>query len=77
MPKVAERVIEIEEEGLEDLRDGTGEVVPSEWARVKYLSVASHKTKDSDKAVTSFTRSFSKCRDGAMQSWEEITSTRV
>jgi hypothetical protein len=40
MPKVAERVIEIEAEGLEDLRDGTGKVVQSEWARVKYLSVA-------------------------------------
>jgi hypothetical protein len=75
MPKVAERVIEIEEEGLEDLRDGTGEVVPSEWARVKYLSVASHKTRDSNKVVTSFTRSFSKLRDGVMQSWEEVTST--
>jgi hypothetical protein len=67
MPKVAERVIEIEEEGLEDLRDGTGEVVPSEWARVKYLSIASYKNK-----VVSFTRSFSKRRFGAMQSWEEI-----
>jgi hypothetical protein len=32
--------IEIEAEGLEDLRDGTGKVVQSEWARVKYLSVA-------------------------------------
>jgi hypothetical protein len=77
MPKVAERVIEIEEEGLEDLRDGTGEVVPSEWARVKYLSVAPHKTKDSYKVVTSFTRILSKRRDGVMQSWEEITSTHI
>ena len=52
-------------------------MVSSEWARVKYLSVASHKTKDSDKVVTSFTRSFPKRRDGVMQSWEEITSTHI
>jgi hypothetical protein len=77
MPKVAERAIEIEEEGLEDLRDGRGEGVPSEWARVKYLSVASHKTENWDRVVTSFTRSFSKRRNGVMQCWEEITSTHI
>jgi hypothetical protein len=32
--KVAERVIELEEEGLKDLRDATGDAVPSEWARI-------------------------------------------
>jgi hypothetical protein len=31
---VAERVVELEEEGLEDLIDAKGDVVPSEWARI-------------------------------------------
>jgi hypothetical protein len=32
--KMAERVVELEEEGLEDLIDTKGDVVPSEWARI-------------------------------------------
>ncbi|KAE9375780.1 hypothetical protein N431DRAFT_207276 [Stipitochalara longipes BDJ] len=31
---LAERVVELEEEGLEDLTDLKGDVVPSEWARI-------------------------------------------
>lgn len=41
MVHVLERVINVEQEGLEDLKDPTGAVVPSEWARVtdvKYIS---------------------------------------
>lgn len=36
--KVVERVIQIEEEGLEDLVDAMGDVVPSEWARIHDIS---------------------------------------
>jgi hypothetical protein len=32
--RMAERVIELEEEGLEELKDAKGDVVPSEWARI-------------------------------------------
>jgi hypothetical protein len=32
--KMAERVVELEEEGLEELKDAKGDVVPSEWARI-------------------------------------------
>jgi hypothetical protein len=35
--KLIERVIEIEEGGLEDLTDLTGSVVPSEWSRIQYI----------------------------------------
>jgi len=35
--KLIERVIEIEEDGLEDLTDMTGSVVPSEWSRIQYI----------------------------------------
>ncbi len=32
--RMAERVVELEEEGLEELKDAKGDVVPSEWARI-------------------------------------------
>jgi hypothetical protein len=34
MISLAERVVELEEEGLEDVTDLKGDVVPSEWARI-------------------------------------------
>ena len=37
--KMVERVIEVEEEGLEDLTDLTGSGVPSEWSRIHDISV--------------------------------------
>jgi hypothetical protein len=38
--RVAERVVELEEEGLEDLIDTKGDVVPSEWARIHEIETA-------------------------------------
>jgi len=40
MIKAVERIIELEEEGLEDLKDAKGDVVPSEWARVSKVVTA-------------------------------------
>jgi hypothetical protein len=37
---MAERVVELEEEGLEDLIDTKGDVVPSEWARIHEIETA-------------------------------------
>jgi hypothetical protein len=60
--RLLERVIEIEEEGLEDLRDSTGAVVPSEWSRVHDISV----TADDDKRVLV---SFRRRPDGSEAPW--------
>jgi hypothetical protein len=38
--RLAERVVELEEEGLEDLTDAKGDVVPSEWARIYEIDTA-------------------------------------
>jgi hypothetical protein len=37
---LAERVVDLEEEGLEDLTDAKGDVVPSEWARIYEIDTA-------------------------------------
>jgi len=34
---IGDVVIKLEEEGVEELRDSTGLMVPSEWARVKEI----------------------------------------
>lgn len=44
--RVVERIIELEEQGLEGLRDPTGMIVPSEWARIHCVSVNLDKTND-------------------------------
>jgi len=44
--RVVERIIELEEQGLEDLRDPTGLLVPSECARIQAVSVNLEKTDD-------------------------------
>jgi hypothetical protein len=54
MASVAERAIEIEEEGLEDLRDETGEIVPSEWARIHEICVLSDTSSDSKRRLVQF-----------------------
>jgi hypothetical protein len=38
--QMAERAVELEEEGLEELLDAKGDVVPSEWARIYDIAVA-------------------------------------
>ncbi|KAL2073131.1 hypothetical protein VTL71DRAFT_10455 [Oculimacula yallundae] len=50
--RVLERVIELEEEGLEELWDPTGAIVPSEWARIQ--SITANLDHDNDKMVTIF-----------------------
>ncbi|KAH7357052.1 hypothetical protein BKA65DRAFT_496114 [Rhexocercosporidium sp. MPI-PUGE-AT-0058] len=49
--RAVERVIELEEVGLEDLRDPTRAVVPSEWARVQTVSVNLGKPDDTTMTV--------------------------
>ncbi|PVH83799.1 hypothetical protein DL98DRAFT_512950 [Cadophora sp. DSE1049] len=56
--RVVERIIELEEEGLEHLRDPTGMIVPSEWARIQAVSVNLDKT-DDDTMMVAFERKFS------------------
>ncbi|CZR52841.1 uncharacterized protein PAC_02718 [Phialocephala subalpina] len=53
--KVVERVIELEEEGLEGLVDSTGKAVPSEWARIHFVTV-DPSTEDSRKVTLTFRR---------------------
>jgi hypothetical protein len=38
--RIAERVVALEEEGLEELLDSKGDVVPSEWARIYDIAAA-------------------------------------
>ena len=52
--KVAGRVVEIEEEGLEDQMDLTGLVVPSEWSRVHDVTVTPETLGSSRRALISF-----------------------
>ena len=54
--KMAERAIDIEEEGLEELKDSTGSVVPSEWSRVHEISLAPESVGNSRRALVSFTQ---------------------
>ncbi|KAF4626400.1 hypothetical protein G7Y89_g11763 [Cudoniella acicularis] len=54
VPEVAERVIAIEEEGLEGLRDAKGLVVPSDWARVHDINVISELAGDPKRCVVQF-----------------------
>lgn len=57
--KVAERAVQIEEEGLENLVDETGEVVPSDWARVYDIVVeprSGHRIHGDHRAAVSFKR---------------------
>ncbi|KAH7407340.1 hypothetical protein BKA64DRAFT_705748 [Cadophora sp. MPI-SDFR-AT-0126] len=56
--RVVERIIELEEEGLEDLRDPTGMIVPSEWARIQAVSVNLDKC-DVNTMMLVFERKFS------------------
>lgn len=37
--KIAERAVQIEEEGFENLTDETGDIVPSDWARVYEIAI--------------------------------------
>jgi hypothetical protein len=56
MAMVAERAIEIEEEGLEHLRDETGAIVPSEWARIHEICVLPDLGNDSKGRLVQFRR---------------------
>lgn len=56
MATVAERAIEIEEEGLEHLRDETGAIVPSEWARIHEICVLPDLGNDSKRRLVQFRR---------------------
>lgn len=54
MARVAERVVEIEEEGLEGRRDGTGSMVPSEWARIYDIRIPAQAANDSNEKIVQF-----------------------
>ncbi|KAH6721934.1 hypothetical protein BKA61DRAFT_164911 [Leptodontidium sp. MPI-SDFR-AT-0119] len=49
--RVVERILELEEEGLEDSRDPTGAIVPSEWARIQAVTVNLDKTNETMMAM--------------------------
>lgn len=54
MAKVAERVVEIEEEGLEGRRDGTGSRVPPERARIHDVKIPAELVNDSKGKMVQF-----------------------
>jgi hypothetical protein len=54
--KMAERVVELEEEGLEDLIDTKGDVVPSEWARIHEIETVPATTDGHRSELVTFKR---------------------
>lgn len=66
--RVAERVIELEERGIEDLRDDNGDLVPSEWSRLHYISVSPATTDTSKKTTLTLRRKLEEPPGG----WELI-----
>jgi hypothetical protein len=54
MAKVAERVVEIEEEGLEERRDGTSLRVPPEGARIHDIKIPAESVNDSSGKMVQF-----------------------
>jgi len=49
--RIAERIIELEERGIEDLTDETGELVPSESSRFHFVSVNPPATTDGSRKI--------------------------
>lgn len=64
--KMAERVIELEEEGLEDQRDLTGEVELSHWARIRTVIIDPSIDNDAKTATITFKRKL----DGSRDHWD-------
>ena len=61
MTKIAERLFETEEDGLENLTDSTGCTVPEAWARVHDIKVTAESFGSSQRVLVAFRQS----RDGA------------
>ncbi|KAG4428360.1 hypothetical protein IFR05_016154 [Cadophora sp. M221] len=49
--RVVERIVQLEEGALENLRDPTGVIVPSEWARIQAVTVSLDRTDDTTMTV--------------------------
>ncbi|KAF4629181.1 hypothetical protein G7Y89_g8963 [Cudoniella acicularis] len=66
---VAERVIELEEEGFEDLKDSIGSIVPSEWARIQvsiireYVAASALATTEASELVDNTKNLCERCKE--------------